>query len=127
MNFRIELEHLTKLKLEISDLKNLNIEWYDDLTEWKNCIWSWVNKLEPYKTRESIATLKASILELEDNVTLQRFRDAGSKPTYHYISLEKLKYFLDKGNYTHIFLFGIGELDKKQVLELHLWIKEKLL
>jgi len=127
MDFKDMLENLTKVKIEISDLDNLNVEWYDDLQQWNNCIWSWVNKREPYKTRENILTIKASILEIEDEVTLKRFRDAGSKPTYHYISLEKLKYFMDAGNYTHVFIYGIGELNKDQVAELQEWISRKLI
>jgi len=127
MDLKDMLENLTDVQIEISDLDNLNVEWYEDFEEWNNCIWSWVNKREPYKTRENILTMKASILEIKDEITLKRFRDAGSRPTYHHISLEKLKYFIDGGNYTHVFIYGIGELSENQVAELHKWISVKLI
>jgi len=125
MDFRDTLDNLTKVKIEVSDLKDLNVEWYDDLSEWDNCMWSWVFRRKPYKVRENILTIKASILDLGDESSLKRFRDTGSKPTYHYISLEKLKLFLDSGRYTHVFIFGIGELSKVQTAELHEWIALK--
>lgn len=121
-----KLDSLVKVKMEISDLNDLNTEWYDNLEEWQNCIWSWVNKLEPYKTRNNVLTLKASILEIRDEKSLKRFRDFGSKPTYHYISLEKIRDYMDNSSYTHIFIYGIGELNNEEIKDFYFWLSMKL-
>ncbi len=96
------------------------------LSEWQDCIWSWVSKREPYKTRENIPTIKASVLELDD-ASLKLFKAGGGKPTYHYLSLEKLKYYLDNDQYTHVFIYTIGELDNNQILELKNGLKTLVL
>jgi len=125
MNFVDMLENFSKVKIEVSDLRNLNVEWYDDLNEWDNCMWSWVFRREPYKVKEDVLTIKASILDLSDKQSLKRFRKAGSKPTYHFISLEKLLYFMNNSKYTHIFIYEIGELNQAQISILHDWIVQK--
>jgi len=126
MTFEEQLNQLTKIQIEIADLDELNVEWYTNLAEWQNCIWSWVSKREPYKTRENIPTIKASVLEF-DETSLKLFKAGGGKPTYHYLSLEKLKYYLDNNEYTHVFIYTIGELDKDQIADLKKWLTSKLI
>lgn len=131
MEFKEKLESLTKKMVEVSDPKGINIEWYESVSFWNDYLWSMVRNYD-YSSGESVAirknvdTLKARVLDLSDEASLKRFRDAGSRLSCFNIGLWKLKEFLDGGDYTHVFIEGIGELDAAQIAELKEWLADKV-
>ena len=130
MDFKEKLDSLVKVMVEFSDPDRINIEWYESVKYWQEYQWSMVmnhtfKEGEEVYIEKGVETLKASVIDLTDPKSLERFRAAGSNPTYHNIGLWRLKEFIDGGNYTHIFIYGIGELDSRQMEEFKEWLEEK--
>lgn len=130
MNFKEKLDSLVRPMVEVSEPSRNDIEWYPSLDYFNRYMWSMVRNYHYKKgekpiIEENVDAMMSRVLELDD-VSLQRFRDRGSNPSYTNIGLWKLKEFMDSGNYTHVFVGGIGELDDEQVVEFKEWLDERL-
>lgn len=126
MGFKDKLDEMVRTNIEVSDLNRINVEVYSSIDNWKNHMYTFVNEREPYQIRENVKTISVSMLNIDDEDSIKRFRDKGSKTTFYEISLDSIKRRLDKGSYSHIFVEKIGELNESQVAELKEWIEEKL-
>ena len=126
MDFKEKLDSLVRVNIEVSDLKEINVEVYGSIASWQNHMYTFINAREPYKIREGVQTLGISILEIRDPKSLAKFRARGSRTTFYDVSLARIKKRLDEGSYTHLFVESIGELDESQVTALKEWLSEKL-
>lgn len=131
MNFKDKLDSLVEVMVEFSEPSGSNIEWYESIDYWNRYTWSMVRNYHYAKgespiIKENVEVLKAKVIEIKTEEALKRFREAGSQPSYSNIGLWKLKEFMESGQYTHVFILGIGELDDKQVLEFKDWLDERL-
>lgn len=131
MNFKEKLDSLVKVMVEFSDPTGVNVEWYESIDYWENFMWSMVRNHnytegESVNIKENVETLKASVIDLSDEDSLKRFRSAGSIPSYMNRGLWKLKQFMDSEDYTHVFIYGIGELDNSQIEEFKIWLNERI-
>lgn len=126
MDFKEKLDSLVRVNIEVSDLREINVEVYSSISSWQNHMYTFVNAREPYKIREDVQTLGISILEIRDPESLEKFRSSGSRTTFYDVSLDRIKKRLDEGSYTHLFVESIGELDEAQISALKEWLSEKL-
>jgi hypothetical protein len=126
MKLKDNLDKMVRTNIEVSDLNRVNVEVYSSIDNWKNHMYTFVNEREPHQIRENVKTISISMLSIDDEDSIKRFRDLGSKTTFYDVSLESIKRRLDEGSYSHIFLENIGELDESQIAELKSWIEEKL-
>lgn len=126
MDLKQKLDKMVRINIEVSDLNRVNVEVYSSVENWKNHMYTFVNQQEPHQIRENVQTIGISFLELDDEVSLKRFRKNGSATTFYDMSLETIARRLGEGSYTHVFLENIGELDEIQVRELAEWVDEKL-
>lgn len=131
MSLAEKLDNTVKTMVEFSDPDGINIEWYEDRETFHRYQWSMVRnhdyrKGREIKVTEGVETLLASILDLRDEKALKIFRDTGSKPSYMNTGLWKLKKIIDSGEYSHIFVYGIGELDEEETKEFIEWISKRV-
>ncbi len=131
MNFKEKLDSLVKPMAEFSEPSGNDVEWYQSVDYWNRYMWSMVRNYhyaegESPIIKENVDALQSRIIDLSSENELKRFRAQGSNPSYTNIGLWKIKEFLDKGDYTHIFVYGIGELDEEQAKEFKEWIDERL-
>lgn len=131
MSLKEKLDKTVKTMVEFSDPNGINIEWYEDVDTFNRYQWSMVRNHD-YRDgkkviiKEGVETLRASILDFSDERGLELFRNAGSKPSYMNTGLWKLKNIIDSGKYTHVFIYGIGELNEAEVKEFTEWLNDRV-
>lgn len=117
---KIDFDNMVRLSTEVSDIRDINTEWYESLDYWNDYLWTLVNKQEPYKVRENIPTISARVIEQLDDKEIK-------DPSCFHISLEKLYYLLTETPYTSVYLEEVGKLDKENIENLKNWLKEKVI